>query len=553
MRKNKSSSWSAKLTEPLYKSCEAVNSAVSSAMSAAGRFVARTISPVPLQVRLSVLAAMLGLLSLTLAICGHRWVDRVFGSEDYQGALTILENAGLTSRLDWLIIIAYTLAGALAVATVVANFRSQLALIIQKITAAAFAASWIFAFLWFRSVDAALLEKYGNSFIEKHNELLVLVFLMWLPAAIAVTVYLVSLYMSSVRDFYTLTPAAGQLIGDRIVRNLATGGGDRQYRTSTYWSAFLHSLVLVPFVIGLIIRGCDKMEEPYNIPGGEGEPVVQVIIQKIKPKEKERLVLNMNSPIIFWRPTIDESDVLDQLDQETENQYESTANKMGPRKKSGKAGWPAGMENAKVRFIRLEYSGGDWTLNMGKNSDYNLLVYLHQTTGFQIADSTEHIPIRQLRKFPKDHAPPFVFMAGKEGINLNGADIQTLRWYCKEEGGMLFVDCGSQVFNGEFINLMQRVFPDLPLVDIPNDDILYRQPYLFPNGAPPVWQHAGNRARGIKYNGRWIVFYHPGDLSDAWRDKHSAASKTIVNQAYKMGVNVINYSFNQYVDLHSRH
>lgn len=552
MQKNKSSSWSEKLTEPFYKSCEAVNSAASSALSPIGKQIGRALAPVPQQIRLSVLAGLLGGLCLTLAMFARKWVVQLMQSDSYDKGLEILKNAGLMEQLDRLIIVAGVIVGAMAVAAIVAHLRSRLALIIQKIAVLAFAAFWILAFVWIRSAIAALLEIYGTDFSEEYNELLVLAFLMWLPAAVAAVVYLISLSLSSVRDFYTSAPVTEPLLGDRIVHNLATYGGDKRYRTSTYWSTFLHSLVLVPFIITLIMRGCDKMEEAYYIPGGDGEPVVQVIkIKKIKPKEKERLVLNMNSPIIFYRPEIDESDVFDQLDEETENQYESTANKLGARKKGGKGGWPAGMKNAKVRFIRLEYGGGgDWNQDMGRKSDYNLLVRLHQMTGFKIADSTEHIPIRQLRKFPADHAPPFVFLTGMGHIGVTGRDIKTLRWYCKEEGGMLFVDNGGGHFDQSFRNLMQRVFPNLPLVDIPNDDILFRQPHLFPNGAPPMWSHAGRRARGIKYNGRWIVFYHPGDLNDAWKDGHSGTSKKAASQAYKMGINVINYSFNQYIDLH---
>ncbi len=55
---------------------------------------------------------------------------------------------------------------------------------------------------------------------------------------------------------------------------------------------------------------------------------------------------------------------------------------------------------------------------------------------------------------------------------------------------------------------------------------------------------------GLKYNGRWILFYHQGDIKDAWKDGHSGASKFLTEQAYKLGVNVVNYSFNQYMDLH---
>ena len=58
-----------------------------------------------------------------------------------------------------------------------------------------------------------------------------------------------------------------------------------------------------------------------------------------------------------------------------------------------------------------------------------------------------------------------------------------------------------------------------------NDDIIYRQPFVFPNGAPRLWHHSGNRALGLKHNGRWVVFYHQGDIYDAWKTGHSGASE----------------------------
>ena len=97
---------------------------------------------------------------------------------------------------------------------------------------------------------------------------------------------------------------------------------------------------------------------------------------------------------------------------------------------------------------------------------------------------------------------------------------------------------------------MKRVFPDKNWVDIANDDFIYQQPFLFPSGAPPLWHHSGTRALGIKHNGRWIAFYHQGDINDAWQTGGSGVSEATQTQAFKMGINVVNYAFNQYMSHH---
>ena len=115
---------------------------------------------------------------------------------------------------------------------------------------------------------------------------------------------------------------------------------------------------------------------------------------------------------------------------------------------------------------------------------------------------------------------------------------------------MLFADNGGGRFNGAFRSLLRRAFPELPVVDIPSDDAIFCEPYEFPNGAPPLWHHSGRRALGVKYEGRWIVFYHQGDINDAWKTGHSGASRSVAMQAYKMGINVMYRAFTQYLALH---
>ena len=43
---------------------------------------------------------------------------------------------------------------------------------------------------------------------------------------------------------------------------------------------------------------------------------------------------------------------------------------------------------------------------------------------------------------------------------------------------------------------------------------------------------------------RWLVFYHPGDLNDAWQTGSAGISKSLANRAYQLGINVVAYSFN---------
>jgi hypothetical protein len=110
---------------------------------------------------------------------------------------------------------------------------------------------------------------------------------------------------------------------------------------------------------------------------------------------------------------------------------------------------------------------------------------------------------------------------------------------------MLVADAGSAEFDRSFKQLIAAVLPDLPLVDIPDDDGLYEMPYKFPNGAPPLWHHGGNRALGVRHKGRWCVFYHPGDMNDAWKTSNAEPEKAAASS--RMGINIIYYAFTQYL------
>ena len=73
-------------------------------------------------------------------------------------------------------------------------------------------------------------------------------------------------------------------------------------------------------------------------------------------------------------------------------------------------------------------------------------------------------------------------------------------------------------------------------------------PYSFPNGAPPLWHHGGSRALGIKHKNRWVVFYHPGNVHDAWKTGHSGLDPRLAQGAIEISINVVYYAFTHYLE-----
>ena len=210
-------------------------------------------------------------------------------------------------------------------------------------------------------------------------------------------------------------------------------------------------------------------------------------------------------------------------------------------------GWPEGLDGAyKVRFIRLDHGWQGWDDGMRRTqADINLLRDFASESGLkQIATKGESHRIGLLDKYPRDGFPPFVFFTGNHGVGkVSLQDVKILREYCLG-GGLLIADAGSKQFHDSFIHLMRQVFPDKRMLDIADDDKLYQLPFSFPDGAPAFWHHGGKRPQGIKHDGRWVVFYHPGDMNDAWKsDEYTDVTAEMRTKALNLGVNLIYYAF----------
>src|SRR5690606_335262 len=95
--------------------------------------------------------------------------------------------------------------------------------------------------------------------------------------------------------------------------------------------------------------------------------------------------------------------------------------------------------------------------------------------------------------------------------------------------------------------MLQRVFPELELVELPFDHPIYHQKFKFPKGLPKIHEHDDLPPRGyaLIWEGRVVCFYdHECDLGDGWEDPdvHGDSEETRL-KALRMGANLVQYAF----------
>lgn len=508
------------------------------------------------ELRPSAFGALFGVLAIGVGLLATRlawWYGEVLReTPGLRAPFAQATLGGLNAVVFWMAVV---VACGCLVAFAAAFIRRRWALsLVRKGCLLFYAGFWLYLYALLRVTSVLLAAKHPIHGGEPDAVIVFMVRWDWLRlpllALLGVVIAHINLWRRSTINLYTGARDTAPEWGDAVVENARTHGRDPRYRKSWIGSVTTHLLVIViiPWLLQMV--GC---VEPYRVPQGSGNPVV-ALVRMVKPKKekKKKYILRPDSAIYFRVPDLDESKVLQDVKEMTELTYKADPNaragKMG-RGGGDKGGWPEGMGEGKVRFIRLEHRGPGWDDGMDpvNRADMNFLEEFNRLTGFKIGEHPESHPVRLLSKYDKGFAPPFVYLTGDGAVPLTEGDIRVLRAYLLD-GGMLFADCGGPKFDRAFRGLMQATFPGEALLNIADDDPLFQFPYSFPNGAPPLWHHGGYRALGIKHKSRWVVFYHPGDINDAWKTGRSGLSPDMAQGAYQMGVNIIYYSFTHYLE-----
>lgn len=190
-------------------------------------------------------------------------------------------------------------------------------------------------------------------------------------------------------------------------------------------------------------------------------------------------------------------------------------------------------------ITRLRYDGGgDWYANPSSLS--NLLAAIEERTGIRV--SRRPAEVGPADPDLSDH--PYLYATGHGNMAFTQIEIERLRDYLFA-GGFLHVD-DNYGLDESFRREVARLFPDIPLVDVPAEHPIYHIFYPMPEGLPKIHQHDGEPAQGlgIFLDGRLALFYsYESDLGDGWEDEGVHGDTAEVREAaIRMGVNLFVYA-----------
>jgi hypothetical protein len=317
-------------------------------------------------------------------------------------------------------------------------------------------------------------------------------------------------------------------------------GPDGELRRWLAWSFLGHVALIAAASLLLLVPGCRRT---YDLVKGSGKPNAMIKIKRqyqVVKQTRRKILVNPASPILFEVPPLETVNL--QLKEDTRHDYSA---KVGQGEGEGPAGYAAGKEGARFIFMRVRYQGGNWDYNLRNGADENMAREFGRRTQIPVSPVVQDVTLLELGHYVRGKAPPLVYLVGATGFTFDGREARAVRQYLFDNHGMILGDNGGNAFHYAFLGFMQQVAPELVPVEIPDDDLLYQAPYALP-GCPPLWAHSGTRALGWKKDGRWIVVYHQGSLSDAWKDTHGGTSTESAELAYALGVNILQTAMASY-------
>jgi len=223
---------------------------------------------------------------------------------------------------------------------------------------------------------------------------------------------------------------------------------------------------------------------------------------------------------------------------------------------------------AEFHMARMIYSSGGglrgftgfgrpwWAIDYPE-AEYHFRQGVRRLTRIDMADDSRHIPLTDDALF--DY--PWLFAQQVGRWSLTNAETSRLREYLLR-GGFLVADDLHGPYQWEvFAEAMRRVFPDRPIVDIPDGHeilhVLYDldertqipgrrmirevgggQIEIYPEGTPPRW-------RGIYDDDRrlMVVINFNMDMGDAWEHADDPVyPEPMTALAYRFGINYVIYA-----------
>ena len=195
-------------------------------------------------------------------------------------------------------------------------------------------------------------------------------------------------------------------------------------------------------------------------------------------------------------------------------------------------------------FATAQYDSGDW--DSAPLVPANVIDSVARYTAIDVAPAGVIVPLgsRDLLRYP------LAYLTGHLPLRFSDVERTTLREYCAR-GGLLFVDDHNHDVDGQFHKTAWEEIARAvgPLRDLPNDHVLYRSFFRFPDG-PPTTSHELNgwgdnlvhkHLQAVLTGDRISVLYSSKDYSSEW-NYHPDNKRFLSVDNTKFSVNVVVYA-----------
>lgn len=199
----------------------------------------------------------------------------------------------------------------------------------------------------------------------------------------------------------------------------------------------------------------------------------------------------------------------------------------------------AAQQSSEFKLARIKYrGGGDWYND--PSSLKNLAEFASQQV--PVAINPEYDDVALGSSDLSDY--PFAFLTGHGNIKVNEIEISNLRTYLNR-GGFLYID-DDYGLDEHLKKVLNQLYPNEELVELPFDHPIYHQIYDFPEGLPKIHKHDGEAPKGLGLfrEGRLVIFYtYETNLADGWANPKVHNDPAAVRQkALQMGTNILVYA-----------
>jgi len=194
-----------------------------------------------------------------------------------------------------------------------------------------------------------------------------------------------------------------------------------------------------------------------------------------------------------------------------------------------------------IQLARVQFDGGgDWYNDPEVLP--NFAEYLSKNLPIDIAKREKVVKLTDADLYQY----PFLYLTGHGNVVFTELELTNLRVYLLA-GGFLYID-DDYGLDTSVRSLLQRVFPEKSLIEVPVTHPIFSAYHKFPNGLPKIHEHDDKRPQLFAIfddAGRIMILYtYESNITDGWADYDTHQNPPAVREtAFRFGLNMFYHLF----------